>query len=140
MAAAAVSRLAASRVCDGTDAVSDVRPAARVEGAAGTFVGVEGRRVAGAAPGDRGAAAAEPQTEAGLGRPDGDRCPGAAAPETVADEPPGHAGHAAAMAPATTPGGHPYAACASRVVRNPADLSASEPEQAPTCDVPSAHL
>src|ERR1017187_8170777 len=88
MAAAAVSRLAASRVCDGTDAVSDVRPAARVEGAAGTFVGVEGRRVAGAAPGDRGAAAAEPQTEAGLGRPDGDRCPGAAAPQTVAGDTP----------------------------------------------------
>ncbi len=40
--------LARSRACDGADAVSDVRPAGRADGAAGTFRGVEGCRAAGA--------------------------------------------------------------------------------------------
>src|SRR5450755_1177259 len=95
--------LARSRACDGTDAVSDIRSAGRMDGAAGAFGRIEGRRAAGAAPGGHGAAAAEPETEAGLGRPGGARCPGAAAPEAAADEPPGHAGHAAALAPASGP-------------------------------------
>src|SRR5690348_14553031 len=103
MPTAVAAGLARSRACDGTDAVSDIRPAGRVDGAAGAFGGVEGRRAAGAAPGGRGAAAAEPQAEAGLGRPGGPRCPGAAAPEAAAGEPPGHAGHAAALAPASGP-------------------------------------
>src|SRR6266705_458889 len=90
--------LAGSRACDGTDAVSYVRPAGRVDSAAGTFGGVEGCRAAGAAPGGRGAPAAEPETEAGLGRPGGARRPGAAATTAAADEPPGHPGHAAALA------------------------------------------
>jgi hypothetical protein len=40
-----------------------------LDGAAGGFGGVEGCRVAGAAPRGRGAAAAELQARAGLGRP-----------------------------------------------------------------------
>src|SRR5205823_1679760 len=87
MTAAVAPGLAVSRACDSTDALPGLRPPDRVDGVAGTFGGVEGRRAAGAAPGGGGAAAAEPQAEAGLGGPDGDRRPGAAAPETVADEP-----------------------------------------------------
>jgi hypothetical protein len=45
--------------------------------------------LAGAAPGGGSAAAAEPETEAGLGRPDGDRRPGPAAPQVTTDEPAG---------------------------------------------------
>src|SRR5260370_22495738 len=95
--------LAGSRACDCTDAVSVVRPAGRVDGVAGAFGGVEGRRAAGAAAGGGGAAAPAPETEAGLGRPGGARRPGAAAPQAAAGEPPGHAGHAAALAPAAGP-------------------------------------
>jgi putative transposase len=58
--------LAGSRACNGTDAVSDLRPAGWVDGAAGTFGGIERRRAAGAASGGGGAAAAEPQAQAGL--------------------------------------------------------------------------
>jgi hypothetical protein len=76
---------------------------AGVDGAAGTFGGVEGRRIAGAPPGGSRAAPAEPQAQAGLGRPGGARRPGAAAPETAADEPAGDAGYAAGLAPATGP-------------------------------------
>src|SRR5207248_2607190 len=103
MTAAVAPGLAVSRACDSTDALPGLRPPDRVDGVAGTFGGVEGRRAAGAAPGGGGAAAAEPQAEAGLGGPDGDRRPGAAAPETVADEPAGDAGPAAAVAPAAGP-------------------------------------
>jgi hypothetical protein len=49
-----------SRACGHTDALPDVRPPDWLDGAAGTLGGVEGRRVAGAAPGGRDAAAAEP--------------------------------------------------------------------------------
>src|SRR6266480_72354 len=94
-----VAGLAGSRACDGTDAVSDVRPPGRVDGAACTFGGVEGCGAAGAAPGGRGAAAPEPQAQAGLGRPGGDRRPGAAAPQTAADEPANDPGLAAALVP-----------------------------------------
>jgi Thioesterase domain len=52
--------LPGSRACDGTDAVSDVRPRGRVDSTAGTFGGVEGCRVAGAAPRGCGAASPEP--------------------------------------------------------------------------------
>src|SRR5690348_17099728 len=103
MNAAVVSGLAVSRACDYTDALPVLRPPDRVDGVAGTFGGVEGCRTAGAAPGGGGAAAAEPQAEAGLGGPDGDRRPGAAAPETVADESAGDAGYVVALAPASSP-------------------------------------
>src|SRR5262249_10868535 len=89
---------AASQAYDGTDALPDVRPPGRVDGAAGTVVGVERCRAAGAAPGGRGAAAPEPEAEAGLGRPGGARSPGPSAPQAAADAPPGRAGHAAALA------------------------------------------
>src|SRR5207245_7206290 len=45
-----VACLAGSRTRDDTDALPDVRPPGRVDGAAGTFFGVERRRAAGAAP------------------------------------------------------------------------------------------
>jgi hypothetical protein len=54
------ARLAASQACDPTHALLDVRPPDRLDGAAVMFFGLEGRRVAGAAPGGRGAAAPEP--------------------------------------------------------------------------------
>ena len=98
-----VAGLAGSRACDGTGAVSDVGPPDGMAGAAGTFVGVEGCRVAGAAPRGRGVAAAAPEAEAGLGRPCGARSAGAATPGTTADEPAGDAGHAAGLAPAAGP-------------------------------------
>src|SRR5215470_13468164 len=103
MPAAMVAGLAGSRACDGTAAVSDVRPAGRVDGAGGPVVGVEGRRTAGAAPGDRGAAQPAPEAEAGLGRPGGARRLGPAAPEVLEDGPAGNAGHAAALASAAGP-------------------------------------
>src|SRR6185437_6306226 len=84
-------RLAASQACDPTDAVSDVRTPDRLDGAAGALGGVERRRVACAAPRGRCAAAAEPPAETGLGRP------------SRTGEPAGHAGHAAALAPAAGP-------------------------------------
>jgi predicted CxxxxCH...CXXCH cytochrome family protein len=84
-------------------AVSDVRPAGRVDGAVGTFGGVEGCRVAGAAAGGSGAAAAEPQAEAGLGGPGGDCRVGPVLAGTAADGPSGDAGYAAALAPAAGP-------------------------------------
>src|SRR5438067_7894659 len=95
--------LAGSRACDSTDAVSGVRPAGRVDGAAGAFVGVQACRVAGAAPGGRGAAAPAPQAEAGLGGPGGTRRPGPAAATAAADVPANDAGYAAALAPAAGP-------------------------------------
>jgi len=95
--------LAGSQVRDGPDAVADVRLPDWLDGAAGTFGGGEGRRVAGVAPGGGGAAAAEPEAGAGPGGPDGDRCPDSAAPKTTADEPAGDCGHAAALAPAACP-------------------------------------
>src|SRR6266516_7163561 len=66
MAAVVVVWLAASRACDGTDALPDVRPPGGLDGAVRPFFGVEGRGAAGASPGGRGAAAPEPQAEAGL--------------------------------------------------------------------------
>src|SRR5690348_2100551 len=79
------------------------RPPDRLDGAACPFCGLEGRRAAGPAPGGRGATAAEPETEAGLGRPGGARRADPAAPQAAADEQAGHAGHAAALAPAADP-------------------------------------
>src|SRR5712671_2490662 len=95
--------LAGSRPCDGTAAVSDVRPAGRVDGAAGALVGCEGRRAAGATPGDRGASAAEPEAEAGLGRPGGARHLDPATAQAAAAGSAGDTGHAAALAPAAGP-------------------------------------
>src|SRR5216684_2381282 len=95
--------MAGSRACDGTDAVSDVRPPGRVDGAAGTLDGVEGCRVAGAAPRGRGAAPPELQAQAGLDRPGGARRADVAAPEGAADRPPGDAGYAAVLTPAAGP-------------------------------------
>src|SRR5689334_5785111 len=43
MPAVMVSALAGSRACDGTVAVSGVRPAGRMAGAAGSVIGVKGR-------------------------------------------------------------------------------------------------
>src|ERR1022692_621165 len=103
MPAVAAAGLARSQACDGTASVSDVRPPGWVDGAAGTVGGVEGRRAAGAAPGGRGAATAASQTEAGLGRQGGTRRPDPAAPQAAADRSPGHARHAAALAPAAGP-------------------------------------
>jgi hypothetical protein len=80
-----VAGQAGSRVCDDTDPVPDVRPPGRVDGAAGTVGGVEGRRDAGAAPGDRGPAAPASSAEAGLGRPGGTRRPDAAAATAATD-------------------------------------------------------
>src|SRR5436190_23413898 len=100
MAAVVVPRLAVSRACDCTDALPDLRPPDGMDGAAGTLGGVEGRRVAGAAPRGRRAAAAEPQAEAGLGRPGGAGRAGPAAPPAGAEEPAGVAGHAPGLAPA----------------------------------------
>src|SRR5204862_8229774 len=97
MTAAVAPGLAVSRACDRTDALPGLRPPDRVDSVAGTFGGVEGRRAAGAAPGGGGATTAEPQAEAGLGGPDGDRRPGVAAPVTVRDELAGVAGHAACV-------------------------------------------
>src|SRR5262249_59082619 len=74
-----------------------------VDGAAGTFFGIEGRRAAGASPGGGCAAAADPKAEAGLGRPGDARRPGPAAPQAAADEPAGHPGHAVSLAPAADP-------------------------------------
>src|SRR5215472_9141679 len=97
------TRRAGSQARDGTDAVSDVRAPGRVDGAAGAFSGVEGRRAAGVAPGGRGAAAPAPQTQAGLGRPGGTRRPDPAAPQVREDVPTGDARHAAALAPSAGP-------------------------------------
>src|ERR1035437_3254121 len=97
------ARLAGWSARDHTNAVSDLRPRDRVDGAAGAVGRVERRRAAGAAPGSGGAAAAEPQAQAGLGRPDGARRPGPAAPQAAADEPAGDPSHAAALASAAWP-------------------------------------
>jgi hypothetical protein len=53
-------RLTASRACDPTDALPDVRPPGWLDGAARTFCSLQRRGVAGAASGGCGAAAAEP--------------------------------------------------------------------------------
>src|SRR5215467_8004507 len=98
-----VVRLAGSQARDGTDARSDVRTPGRVARAAGTVVGGEGRRTAGAPTGDCGAAPPASQTEAGLGRPGDTRRPGPAAPQAAANESAGDPGHAAALAPAAGP-------------------------------------
>src|SRR5215471_5711852 len=95
--------MAGSRACDGSHALLDVHPRGRVDGAAGAFGGVEGRRAAGAAPGGRGAAAAAPEAEAGLGRPGGIRRPDPATAKIPAEVPAGDAGHAAGLAPAAGP-------------------------------------
>src|SRR5215472_9545198 len=58
-----VAWLAASRTCDPADVLPGLRRSGRVDGAAGTLFSVEGCRAAGAAPGGRGAAAAEPPAE-----------------------------------------------------------------------------
>src|SRR5215831_21314385 len=57
--------LAASRACDSVAALSDVPLADVVDSAAGALGGVEGRRVAGAAPGGGGAAAPAPDVVSG---------------------------------------------------------------------------
>src|ERR1700691_6065893 len=98
-----VARLAEWTARDHTNAVPDLRPPDRLDGAAGTVRRIERRRAAGAAPGGSGTAAAEPQTEAGLGRSRRDRRPGPAAPQTAADEPAGNPGDVAALAPAAGP-------------------------------------
>ena len=74
-----------------------------MDGAGGAFVGVERRRTPGAAPGGGSAAAAEPEAQAGLGRPGGPRRADPAAYQGLEDESAGHAGHAAALAPAAGP-------------------------------------
>src|SRR5215471_9480971 len=61
MAATALLGLAVSRACDGTDALPDVCPAGQVDAAAGTVVGVQGRRAAGPAPRSRRAAPPAPR-------------------------------------------------------------------------------
>ena len=113
--------LAGSQARDHTDALPDLRPPDRVDGAAGAFGGVEGCRAAGAAPGGGGAAAAEPEAAAGLGRPDGARRPGPAAPQTAADEPAGDPGDAVALAPAA----------------GPLAVDLSQPRRAPACRCPA---
>src|SRR5215471_10502134 len=75
----------------------------RLAGAVGAFCGVEGRRVAGAAPGGGGAAAPAPEAEAGLGRPGGPCRLDPAAAKIAAEVPAGDAGHAAGLAPAAGP-------------------------------------
>src|SRR5271165_7179925 len=92
-------RLAASQACDPTDAVSDLHTPDRLDSAAGALGGVEGCRAAGVAPGGGGAAASAPQAAAGVGRPGGPGCTDPAAAAAAADEPPGDAGHVAALAP-----------------------------------------
>ena len=95
--------LAASQACDGTGALPNVRPLGRLDGAAGTLGGVEGRRTADAAPRGRRAAAEEPQAEAELGRSGGTRRPGQAAPQAGADESAGDTRHSAGLASAAGP-------------------------------------
>src|ERR1700739_1186479 len=95
--------LARSPACDGKTALPDVRPPGRWEGAAGTVVGVEGRRAAGAAPGGGGAAPPASEAGAGLGRLGDARCPAPAAHAAAADVPAGDAGDAAALAPSPGP-------------------------------------
>src|SRR6516164_7430433 len=92
--------LAGLQACDGTDGLSDVRTLGWVARAAGTVVGGDGRRTAGAPTGGCGAAPPAPRTEAGLGRPGDARRPGPAAPQAAAGESAGDPGHAAALAPA----------------------------------------
>ena len=95
MPAVMAGGLAGSRPCDSTDAVSDVRPAGRMDGAADTFAGVEGCRGAGGAPGGRGPAAAGPQAKAltryvAIGAPEAcDICTGSTSggPEPTGSEP-----------------------------------------------------
>ncbi len=94
--------LAGSRACDGTDAVSDVRPPDWLDRASGAFVGVERCRAAGTAPGGLGAAVPVPQAEAGLGGPGGARRLG---PATSASSPPGTPG--SKTTPAAPPPGSP---------------------------------
>jgi hypothetical protein len=95
--------LAGSRARDRTGALPDLRPPDWLDDAARTLGGVEGGRAAGAAPGGGGAAAAEPQAEAGLGRPGGARCAGPPASQTAADGPAGDPRYAAGLAPAAGP-------------------------------------
>src|SRR5450756_1992217 len=90
-------RPASSRACDSTDALYDLRPPDRLDGATGTLGGVKGRRAAGAATRSRRAAPAEPRTQAGLGRSDGARRPGPAPAQAAEDEPAGDAGPSAAL-------------------------------------------
>src|SRR5580698_4701916 len=96
-------RLASSRACDSTDALPDLRPPDRLDGAADALGGVERRRAAGAAPRGRRAASAEPEAEDGLGRSCGARSPGPAPAQAAEDKPAGDAGHSAALAPAPGP-------------------------------------
>jgi len=95
--------LAASQTCGNTGALPDVRPPGWLDGAAGAFFGVEGRRTPRSPSRGRRAAAAEPPAEAGLGRPRGARRPGSPALRAGGEEPAGDAGHAAALAPAAGP-------------------------------------
>ncbi len=60
--------LARSQARDGSDALPGLRPPDWLDGAASTFGGVEGCRVAGAAPASRRAAALESEAQAGVGR------------------------------------------------------------------------
>jgi hypothetical protein len=68
-AAVAVARLTRSRVHDRTDALLDLRSPDQLDDPARALGSRQGRRAASPAAGGRGAAAAEPETEAGLGRP-----------------------------------------------------------------------
>src|SRR5215467_14575731 len=96
------ARLAGSRACEGTNAVSDVRPTGRVDGVASTL----------AAPKDlellvlRQEVAVlrrpAPGAGAGLGRPGATRTD-PAAPAAAADRSPGDTGCPAALAPAAGP-------------------------------------
>src|SRR5689334_9178523 len=98
-----VAQLAVSRVRDRTDALPDLRPPGRLDGPARPLGSIKRRRTAGAPPRGLGLAAAESQTETGLGRPGSDRGLGPAAPSVTADEPASHARDAAALAPAAGP-------------------------------------
>src|SRR5690242_10249202 len=93
-----VAWLAGSQVRDGTDALSDLDPPGRLDGPARTIGRREGRRATGPAPGGRGSATSEPETEAGLGRQGSAGRLGPAAPRVIADQPAGHTANAAPLA------------------------------------------
>jgi hypothetical protein len=99
----AVEVLAVSRACGSTDALPDLRPPDRIDDAAGTVGGAEGRRVAGAARRGRRATAAERPGRNWTGRT-GQYSPSRPGCSPVrSDEPASDSRHAAALAPETGP-------------------------------------